>query len=297
MEEQRAFEIRAEQEKQRSRLELAETFEASVQRVFEGVTGSVREMQFCANAMSTASDQATIRSGLATDALEQARRNTEAMAGSANGLAEAIIGINTDVSQSTDIAQEAISQASQTNQTVEGLLRATSRIGDIVRLISDIAAQTNLLALNATIEAARAGEAGKGFAVVANEVKSLANQTARATAQIAEQVNEMSQATSQVVGDIGSISRTIENMGHITERIAIAIKEQQGASTAIAENLRQAGLGAEQVGVQIQEIIAAVGESSQVSAQVLMTAGDLARDAGILHDEVSSFSKRMKGQA
>jgi methyl-accepting chemotaxis protein len=297
MADQRETEQRAAAEKSRSRLELADTFESSVQRVFDGVTDSVKEMEFCANAMASASEQASLRSGLATEALNRAQRNTELMARSANGLATAIVQINSDVGQSSEIAAKAISQAGQTTATAQGLVTATNRIGDIIKLISDIASQTNLLALNATIEAARAGDAGKGFAVVASEVKNLAKQTAEATEQITAQVDEMLKATSEVVGNIDSIGSTIGEMGEITNRVAIAVGEQQGASSLIADSLHQAGLGAEEVGKQINEILSSVGESSQVSAQVLLTASNLSRDADTLRLEVTSFSSHVRGHA
>ncbi len=297
MAEQRELEQRAAAEKSRSRLELADKFESSVQRVFEGVTDSVKEMEFCANAMASASEQASLRSGLATEALNRAQHNSDVTAQSANGLATAIVQINDDVGQSSEIAGKAIKQAGQTNATAQGLVTATNRIGDIIKLISDIASQTNLLALNATIEAARAGDAGKGFAVVASEVKNLAKQTAEATEQITAQVDEMLRATSEVVENINSIGSTIGEMGEITNRVAVAIGEQQGASVVIAENLRQAGLSAEEVGKQINEILSSIGESSQVSAQVLMTADNLVRDTDTLRREFSSFSNHMRGHA
>ncbi|MDI9409696.1 MAG: methyl-accepting chemotaxis protein, partial [Candidatus Pacebacteria bacterium] len=213
MQEQRDAEIRAEHEKLRNRIEVAETFESSVERVFRGVTDSVQQMKGSADKILSASELAKNRSKLASQALHQTIANTEEMAGSAKGLAEAIHSIGLEVDRSSDIAQEAIGHTHRADKTIANLLQATSRINDIVKLISEIASQTNLLALNATIEAARAGDAGKGFAVVASEVKALANQTARATEEISAQVHGMSDATQQIVTDIQTIGQTIDNMG------------------------------------------------------------------------------------
>src|SRR5262249_38605196 len=156
VEERQVIEERADTDALRTRQELADNFEASVRRVFEGVGRSVKEMEFCANTMGTASTEATRRSGLATDALSQAQTSTEAMAEAAQGLLRALASIGQRVQQSSEIAGQAVDQATRTNETVGVLTEAASRIGTVVKLITDIANQTNLLALNATIEAARA---------------------------------------------------------------------------------------------------------------------------------------------
>jgi methyl-accepting chemotaxis protein len=294
MDEQRSLETRAAEEKVRSRLELADGFEASVQRVFAGVTKSVENMQFCATTMTSASDDTIQRSQLVSDALDSARHSTQAMAEAAHGLSNAIFAIGRDVDRSAEIAHRAVNQASETNRTVEGLSLAAERINQVVNLINEIAAQTNLLALNATIEAARAGDAGKGFAVVAGEVKNLASQTAKATQEIGAQIADMQRATAQVVLEIREIGGIISSIDEITDVIAKAVEEQQGASVAIASNVREAADGTDTVSKLVMEINSSVGESSQVAAQVLMTASDLARDADFLREEVNSFSTRVR---
>jgi methyl-accepting chemotaxis protein len=289
-----AVQEQAAAERHRSRREVADAFEASVIRVFETVQHSVKEMEFCANTMTTASTEASRRSGLATDALRQTQGSTDSMATAADGLLAALTKIGDQVAQSKAIAGEAMTQATHTGSTCEGLVQAASQIGTIVKLITDIASQTNLLALNATIEAARAGEAGKGFAVVANEVKNLASQTQHATEEISAQIRGIQDATGKINGDIASIGRTIVNMNDITGTIATAIEAQAGSSARIAANVHDAGRGATEVSKQITEITSSVGEASQVADQVRIAADDLVRAADLLRGEVSRFSDQVR---
>lgn len=289
MSEQRELELRSETEKRRSRMELAETFEASVQRVFEGVTGSVREMQFCANAMSTASEHAKMRSDLATNALDQAQRNTEAMANSANGLAQAITSISRNVNHSSDIAREAVNQAQITNTTLDGLLETTSRIGEVGQMIHAIATQTNLLALNATIEAARAGEAGKGFAVVASEVKSLANQTSHATDVIGDQIRSIQSATREAVEAIRSITLQLHQVDDLSAMIAASVEEQGAATAEIARNITGAATGTREVTSNISGVSDAAVETGVASQQVASAAGELSIQTNRLRTVVDQF--------
>jgi methyl-accepting chemotaxis protein len=289
-----AVQEQAAAERHRSRREVADAFEASVIRVFDTVQNSVKEMEFSANTMATASSEASRRSNLATDALRQTQGSTESMAYAADGLFAALQKIGDQVAQSKSIAGEAMAQANHTGATCEALVQAASQIGMIVKLITDIASQTNLLALNATIEAARAGEAGKGFAVVANEVKNLAAQTQHATEEISSQIRGIQNATGKINDDIAGIGRTIVNMNEITGAIAGAIEAQAGSSASIAANVHDAGKGATEVSKQISEITSSVGEASQVANQVRVAAADLVRVAELLRSEVSRFSEQVR---
>ena len=288
---------RAAGERHQSRREVADAFEASVKRVFETVHQSVQDMEFCATTMAGASVEASRRSGLATDALRQTQGSTDSMADAADRLLGALQKIGDQVSQSKGIAAAAMEQATHTGGTCESLVQASSEIGTIVKLITDIAAQTNLLALNATIEAARAGEAGKGFAVVATEVKNLASQTQRATEEISSQIRGIQDASGRINDDIVKIGQTIVTMNEITGTIATAIQEEAGSSAKIAENVHDAGRGATEVSKQISEITSSVGEASQVAEQVRVTASDLVRAADLLRGEVARFSEQVRSAA
>jgi methyl-accepting chemotaxis protein len=187
------------------------------------------------------------------------------------------------------MANEAVDQARITNDRVSELSKAAARIGDVVELINTIAGQTNLLALNATIEAARAGEAGRGFAVVASEVKALAEQTAKATGEIGQQITGIQAATQESVGAIREISGTIERLSEISATIAAAVEEQGAATQEIARNVQQAAQGTQQVSTNITEVQRSATETGSASSQVLSAAQMLSGDSNRLKSEVSRF--------
>jgi len=174
------------------------------------------------------------------------------------------------------------------------LSKAASRIGDVVELINTIAGQTNLLALNATIEAARAGEAGRGFAVVASEVKALAEQTAKATGEIGQQIDGIQAATQESVGAIKEISGTIEKLSEISSTIAAAVEEQGAATQEIARNVQKAAQGTQQVSSNIGDVKRGASETGSASAQVLSASQSLVADGKRLKHEVGRFLNSMR---
>jgi len=204
-------------------------------------------------------------------------------------MASSITEISRQVQESARIAGDAVGQARTTTERVSELSKAATRIGDVVELINTIAGQTNLLALNATIEAARAGEAGRGFAVVASEVKALAEQTAKATGEIGQQINGIQAATNDSVNAIKDISGTIEKLSEISSTIAAAVEEQGAATQEISRNVQQAAQGTQQVSSNITDVQRGATETGSASSQVLSAAKSLSGDSGRLKAEVSKF--------
>jgi len=187
------------------------------------------------------------------------------------------------------MAGAAVDQARMTNDRVGELSKAASRIGDVVELINTIAGQTNLLALNATIEAARAGEAGRGFAVVASEVKALAEQTAKATGEIGQQIAGIQAATQESVNAIREISGTIEKLSEVSSTIAAAVEQQGAATQEISRNIQLASQGTQQVSCNITDVQRGAGETGSASSQVLSATQMLSSDSNRLKVEVSKF--------
>ena len=287
---------RAEEEKRQSLLELAARFEASVKEVADGVSSSATEMQATAQQMSSTAEETSRQTAAVASASDEASANVQTVATTAEELSVSISEIGRQVSLSTEIAVGAVSQVEQTNQTVGGLVEAARKIGDVVELINDIAGQTNLLALNATIEAARAGEAGKGFAVVAQEVKNLANQTAKATGDIVLQISAVQDETADVVGAIEKFGGIIGEINDIATTIASAI-EQQGVSTQeIARSVQQVARGTEQVNANIGGVSRAAEDTGTAAGQVLTESREMARQAEGLRHEVDQFLAGIRAQ-
>ncbi|WP_236823710.1 methyl-accepting chemotaxis protein [Blastochloris viridis] len=288
-EEQKAAEARAAVEKKQAMHQLADGFEGAVGGIIGAVSSASTQLQGAAQTMSAAAEQTNRQSTAVASASEEASSNVQTVASAAEELAASVSEIGRRVNESAQIAAEAARDADATAGKVARLSQAAQKIGDIVGLISTIAGQTNLLALNATIEAARAGDAGKGFAVVASEVKSLADQTAKATAEISAQIEEIQASTSDSAHAIGQITETIRKMNEIATTIASAVEEQGAATTEIARNVQQASAGTAEVSSNIVGVTRAASDSSAASSQVLSAAGNLASQSDQLKHEVTRF--------
>jgi hypothetical protein len=273
---------------------LADNLERNVKTLVTGTVSSTRQMQANAEKMTSIAESANRKATDVAAAAEQASANVQTVASASEQLTSSIGEISQHVNQSSRIAREAVDQAIKTNGTVAGLVEAAQRIGDVVQMINNIASQTNLLALNATIEAARAGEAGKGFAVVASEVKSLANQTAKATEEIAVQINGMQDAARGSAEAIKGVGATIERINEIVTTVAAAVEEQAAATEEISRNVQQAATGTQTVSRTIVEVSAASSETGGIAGQVLDAAGKLRDEADTLNREIESFVSRLR---
>jgi len=257
--------------------QLAEAYDRIATKVLNSVAAAATQLRTAAASMSDTAETTTTRSSAVAAAAEQASSNVQTVAAAAEELTASIHEISRQVVQSSTIASGAVAEANHTNDQVRSLADAAQKIGDVVSLITDIASQTNLLALNATIEAARAGDAGKGFAVVANEVKTLANQTARATDEISVQITAVQAATRDAVAAIGQIGATIGQVNDIATTIASAVEQQGAATLEIARNAQQAATGTHEVTTNISGVSGAAREAGHAAHDVLAAATDLSR--------------------
>ena len=273
---------------------LADAFEASVKQVVQTVSGAAGQVQASSSALTGTADEANSQAATVAAASEQATANVQTVAAATEQLAASINEIARQVAQSAEMAERATERARATGATVDGLAHAASKIGEVVSLITQIASQTNLLALNATIEAARAGEAGKGFAVVASEVKNLANQTAKATDEIARQIQAVQGATREAVGAIQGIGRTIDEINQIATTIASAVEEQTSATKEISRNVQEAAAGTQEVSRNITGVTKSASETGQAAAQMQSAADALSRQADVLGTEVDRFVAKIR---
>ncbi len=268
---------------------ITHEFESMIGEIVQTVSSASTQLEASASTLTSTADRSLRLATTVAGASEEASTNVQSVASATEEMASSVGEISRQVQESARMASDAVGQARATTERVSELSKAASRIGDVVELINTIAGQTNLLALNATIEAARAGEAGRGFAVVASEVKALAEQTAKATGEIGQQISGIQAATNDSVGAIKEISSTIERLSEISSAIAAAVEEQGAATQEIARNVQQAAQGTQQVSSNITDVQRGATETGTASSQVLSAAQMLSNDSSRLKTEVSKF--------
>jgi len=272
---------------------LTRNFNHDVAEALRAVNNAVEAMERTAGSMAQSAQVVNDSAQACSAGATEASSNVQTVAAATEELNASIGEIGSQVAMSTKIAEEAVTEAGKTGDVVTGLVGFTDRIGQVVTLIQDIANQTNLLALNATIEAARAGEAGRGFAVVASEVKNLAQQTARATEDISQQISDVQSSSSTAAQAINQISQTIRRSHEVSAAIAAAIEEQTAATQEIARNVEQAAQGTEEVTQNIVRVSSAARESSEAAGSVRQSAGELAKQSATLDELVQTFLTRV----
>jgi len=286
---QQVTELRTAQQRKADMIKMADDFEGAVGEIIETVSSASTELEASAGTLTKTAERAQEITTRVAAASEEASTNVQSVASATEEMASSVGEISRQVQESARMAGDAVGQARATTERVSELSKAASRIGDVVELINTIAGQTNLLALNATIEAARAGEAGRGFAVVASEVKALAEQTAKATGEIGQQITGIQAATQDSVNAIREISETIAKLSEISSTIAAAVEEQGTATQEISRNVQQAAQGTQQVSSNITDVQRGATETGSASSQVLSAAKSLSGDSNRLKLEVGKF--------
>ena len=292
--EQQEAEARALAERQAAMHKLAGDFEASVGGIVQAVAASAAQLESSARAMSATAEATTGETNAVANSLDAASGSVQTAASAAEELSASIQEITNQVARSVQLAGAAVEDARRTDETVQGLAQASAKIDDVVKMISAIAEQTNLLALNATIEAARAGEAGKGFAVVASEVKSLANQTARATEDIGKQIAGSQTATGQAVEAIRAIGARIGEIDQIAAAIRTAVTEQGAATREIALSIAKAASGTANVNHAVGNVARGANETGLAAEGVRQASEALSRQSVDLRAAVNNFVRSVR---
>lgn len=255
----------------------------------DAVAASSEELAASSQQIAAGAEETAVQAGVVSAAAEEVSRNVQTVAAGSEQMGASIREIAHSANEAARVAQQAVEVVATTNDTVAKLGTSSAEIGSVIKVITSIAEQTNLLALNATIEAARAGEAGKGFAVVANEVKELAQETARATEDIARRVEAIQADTGGAVTAIGEISAIITSINDYQLTIASAVEEQTATTNEMARNVTEAATGSGEIATNITGVSAAASSTTQALAQTQSAVDELARMAGDLRTAVSSF--------
>jgi methyl-accepting chemotaxis protein len=269
-------------------------FETVVRQTLDQLGDASGRMRTTSDGLSTVSRQTNARVEVAEKASSEASMSVETVAAASEELSASINDISQQAAHAAGIASRAVSQARETDGTVQGLATSAARIGEVVGLINSIAAQTNLLALNATIEAARAGEAGRGFAVVASEVKSLASQTAKATEEISEQISEIQKVANEAIDAIKGIGGIIGEVNEVATAIAAAVQEQGAATQEITRSTQFAAQGTKNVSDNISGVKTDADAAAAAADDVKHASETLETQSKQLGSQVTEFLGKIR---
>lgn len=250
---------------------------------------SSNELVSVSQQLSANAEETSAQAGVVSAASEEVSTNVQVVATGTEEMTASIKEISKSASQAAQIADSAVNIVAQTNQTISALGESSAGIGQVVKVITEIAGQTNLLALNATIEAARAGEAGKGFAVVANEVKELANQTAKATEEISQKIQVIQGDAKNAVGAMDEITNVINEVNDISATIASAVEEQSATTNEMSRNVTEAARGVQEIAENITGVAQAASDTSQGAIATEQTAQKLTLNAELITSLVNKF--------